>query len=177
MSGILNLKKFSFLIYGLGSTGHSVVKYLKKNKVFNYSVWDDNAKIRKDYKKKFAKNLPKLLKEVDFIVLSPGISLKKTKHRKKLIKYKNKIITDIDLLYLNNKELKSIVVTGSNGKSTTCKIIAHLLKDNNFSVKLGGNIGTPVLSLENKKIIFLLLRLLHFNFHILNIYILVMQFY
>ena len=151
MSGILNLKKFSFLIYGLGSTGHSVVKYLKKNKVFNYSVWDDNAKIRKDYKKKFAKNLPKLLKEVDFIVLSPGISLKKTKHRKKLIKYKNKIITDIDLLYLNNKELKSIVVTGSNGKSTTCKIIAHLLKDNNFSVKLGGNIGTPVLSLENKK--------------------------
>jgi UDP-N-acetylmuramoylalanine--D-glutamate ligase len=43
------------------------------------------------------------------------------------------------------------VVTGSNGKSTVCKILAHLLKKNKFSIKLGGNIGTPVLNLNNKK--------------------------
>ena len=151
MSEILNLKKLSYLVYGLGSTGQSVIKYFQKNKIFNYSVWDDNIRLRKNHKYKNAINLPKLLKEVDFIVLSPGISLKKTKYKKKLNKYKEKIITDIDLLYLNNTKLKSIVVTGSNGKSTVCKIIAHILKKNKFSFNLGGNIGTPVLNLENKK--------------------------
>ena len=39
-----------------------------------------------------------------------------------------KIITDIDLLYLSNYKFKSIIVTGSNGKSTTCKLITHMLK-------------------------------------------------
>ncbi len=151
MSKIINLKKFSFLIYGLSSTGHSVVKFFNKNKILDYSVWDDNTKLRKNYKNKTVKNLPKSLKKVDFIVLSPGISLKKTKYKKFLIRYKKKIITDIDLLYLSNMMTKSIVVTGSNGKSTVCKIIAHLLKKNKFSVNLGGNIGTPVLSLKNKK--------------------------
>ena len=151
MSAILNLKNYSFLIYGLGASGHSVVKYFKEKNFSNYNIWDDNIKIRKKFKFKTSPNLSKTLKEVDFIVLSPGISLKKTKNKKKLEKYKKKIITDLDLLYLNNKKNKSIVVTGSNGKSTTCKIIAHLLKKNNFNTKLGGNIGIPVLNLKIKK--------------------------
>ena len=151
MSAILNLKNYSFLIYGLGASGHSVVKYFKEKNFSNYNIWDDNIKIRKKFKFKTSPNLSKTLKEVDFIVLSPGISLKKTKNKKKLEKYKKKIITDLDLLYLNNKKFKSIVVTGSNGKSTTCKIIAHLLKKNNFNTKLGGNIGIPVLNLKIKK--------------------------
>ena len=151
MSVKLNLKKLSFLVYGLGSSGHSVIKYFKKNNIFIYFVWDDNFKLRERFKSKNVSNLSKSLKEVDYIVLSPGISLKKTKFKKILNKYKKKIITDIDLFYLTNKNLKSIVVTGSNGKSTTCKIITHLLKKNRLNVMLGGNIGTPVLNLENKK--------------------------
>ena len=151
MSVKLNLKKLSFLVYGLGSSGHSVIKYFKKNNISNYFVWDDNFKLRERFKSKNVSNLSKSLKEVDYIVLSPGISLKKTKFKKILNKYKKKIITDIDLFYLTNKNLKSIVVTGSNGKSTTCKIITHLLKKNRLNVMLGGNIGTPVLNLENKK--------------------------
>ena len=79
-------------------------------------------------------SLSKLIKAVDYIVLSPGVSLKKAKFKNNLKKYNKKIISDIDLLYLTNPNLKSIVVTGSNGKSTTCKIIAHLLKKNNFNV-------------------------------------------
>ena len=43
------------------------------------------------------------------------------------------------------------MVTGTNGKSTTCKIIAHLLKKNKFNIKLGGNIGTPVLDFKIQK--------------------------
>ena len=102
--------------------------------------------------------MSKLIKAVDYIVLSPGVSLKKAKFKNNLKKYNKKIISDIDLLYLTNPNLKSIVVTGSNGKSTTCKIIAHLLKKNNFNVVLGGNIGTPVLNLNIKKNTFLIIE-------------------
>ena len=158
MSHILNLKKFSFLVYGLGSSGHSVIKYFKKRKIYNFSVWDDNLRLRKKFRSKNVSNLKNALKKVDYIVLSPGISLKKTKNKKDLIKFKKKIITDIDLLYLSNSKFKSIVVTGSNGKSTTCKIIAHLLRKNKFNVKLGGNIGTPVLNLKIKKDIFFVIE-------------------
>ena len=151
MSHTLNLKKFSFLVYGLGSTGHSVVKYFKKRKIYNFFVWDDNIKLRKKFSSKNTPRLKNILQKVDYVVLSPGISLKKTKYKDVLLQFKKKIITDIDLLYLSNSKFKSIVVTGSNGKSTTCKIIAHLLKKNKFNVELGGNIGTPVLNLRIKR--------------------------
>ncbi len=158
MSHTLNLKKLSFLVYGLGSTGYSVIKYLKEKKISNFFIWDDNLKLRKKFRSKNVSNLKSVLEEVDYIVLSPGISLKKTKYKKDLIKFKKKIITDIDLLYLINSKFKSIVVTGSNGKSTTCKIITHLLKKNKFNVALGGNIGTPVLNLKIKKNIFFIIE-------------------
>ena len=59
-------------------------------------------------------------------------SWEKRVKEKNLIRFKKKIITDIDLLYLTNKNFKSIVVTGTNGKSTTCKLITHLLKKKNL---------------------------------------------
>ena len=158
MSHTLNLKKLKFLVYGLGSTGISVIKYFKKKKISDFLVWDDNLKLRKKFRSKSASNLKNALKSVDFIVLSPGISLKKTKYKKVLSKFKKKIITDIDLLYLSNLKFKSIVVTGSNGKSTTSKIISHLLKKNKFKIELGGNIGTPVLNLKIRKNIFFVIE-------------------
>ena len=158
MAHILNLEKFSFLVYGLGSTGQSVIQYFKKRKIHDFYVWDDNIKLRKKFGLKGNKNLNNILKKVDYVILSPGISLKNSKYKKELKRYEKKIITDIDLLYLTNPKFNSIVVTGSNGKSTTCKIIYHLLKKNNFNVLLGGNIGKPVLNLKIKKNIFLIIE-------------------
>ena len=144
-----NLKKLSFLVYGLGSTGKSVINFFRKNNIKNYKVWDDNNKDL--YKKLRPKNFKKALSETNYIVLSPGVSLKKSKKKEQLNKYKKKIITDIDLIFLIKKFYKSIVVTGTNGKSTTCKILDHVLKRNKYKTLLGGNIGTPILSLNIKK--------------------------
>ena len=149
MVSFSKFKNQSFLIYGLGLSGQSVVKFFKKNDIKDFKVWDDNKKDL--FKNKRATNLNNTLNQVDYIILSPGISLNNLKNKNQLIKFKKKIITDIDLLYLTNKNFKSIVVTGTNGKSTTCKLITHLLKKNKFKVLLGGNIGTPILDLKIKK--------------------------
>ena len=142
-----NLKNKSFAIYGLGITGESIIKFFKKKKIKDFSLWDDDMNLRKKHKVNLSKeNFKKKLENVDFILLSPGISIKNSLFKKNLEKQKNKIITDLDLLYIQNPNLKSIVVTGTNGKSTTCKLIEHLLKKSGRNVKLGGNIGKPVLT-------------------------------
>ena len=140
---ISNPSSLNFCIYGLGSTGESVVKYLKRKNFHNIKVWDDKIKLKSK-----KKNFSKYLDFSDYIILSPGISLNNAKLKSKLIKNKKKIITDIDLFYLFNRNIKSIVITGTNGKSTTCKILEHVLKRNKINVKLGGNIGKPILDIN-----------------------------
>ena len=81
MLSVNNFNELSFLVYGLGLSGKSTIKFFKKNNIKNYKVWDD--KIKNLYSSNRSKNLEKTFKEVDFIVLSPGISLKKSKNKKK----------------------------------------------------------------------------------------------
>ena len=150
-----NLSKKSFAIYGLGITGSSVINFFKKNSLKNYVVWDDNEQVLKkkfgfkylDEKKKFLKNL----NFVDYIIISPGIKIEKAKLRKILLKNKRKIITDLDIFFMINTKVKTIVVTGTNGKSTTCKIINHVLNKNNIKSALCGNIGSPILGINTEK--------------------------
>ena len=149
MGSIQKLKTLSFLVYGLGRTGLSVINFFKRNKIKNFKVWDDNNKNL--LKEKRPDNLLKAFRETNFIILSPGVSLNTSVNRNHLIKYKNKIITDIDLIFLQKNFFKSIVVTGTNGKSTTSKIIHHTLKKNGYKTLLGGNIGLPILNLNIKK--------------------------
>ena len=156
MVSLKNFRKLSFLVYGLGMTGKSVVNFFNKNDIKNYQVFDD--KNNNLYNSKKTYDLDKTFQEVNYIVLSPGISLENSKNKKKLIKYKKKIITDIDLIFLLKNFKKSIVVTGTNGKSTTCKIIDHLMKKNNYKTLLGGNIGKPILNLKIKKESFLIIE-------------------
>ena len=156
MSISLNyLKHKNFAIYGLGVTGRSVINYFNKHGFKNYVGWDDDNQAFKKFLgskyKGMRSDFLELINFVDYIVVSPGVNINKAKLKKILLKNKHKIITDLDLFYLLNPDLKSIVVTGTNGKSTTCKIIEHTLRKNYFNVSLGGNIGSPILSLNLKK--------------------------
>ncbi len=161
-SPILQRKLHLVCIYGLGKTGMSVVNYFNRKNFKNYRVWDDNPSRRifnetqvgeTDLEKE--KIFSKYLDLCDYIILSPGVSLKTARLKKKLIENRGKIITDLDLLYLSDKNIKTIVVTGTNGKSTTCKILEHVLRKKNINVSLGGNIGKPVLdlNLKNKPVV------------------------
>ena len=145
------------LIYGLGKSGISSFNFLKnKNKVY---LFDDNInlEINKSTKKKIL-NFKELLKtEFDIVILSPGIDINKCK-LKNFLKKKNKnIYTDLDVFYSFYKNV-SFTITGTNGKSTTCKLLYDILKDQKKDVRLAGNIGTPILSISkiSKKTIFVI---------------------
>ncbi|MDC3036332.1 UDP-N-acetylmuramoyl-L-alanine--D-glutamate ligase, partial [Candidatus Pelagibacter sp.] len=65
--------------------------------------------------------------------------------------------SDLDIFYSFYKN-DSITVTGTNGKSTTCRLLYKILLDQKYDVKLVGNIGNPILSEKNikKKTIFII---------------------
>ena len=154
MSFDQDFKTKSYAIYGLGLTGHSTLNFLKKSGVKNFFLWDDNSKKRNNFKVKYDRQFfKKKLNKVNYIIISPGININKSFFKKDLNKNFVKILTDIDLFFLKHdkKLIKSIVVTGTNGKSTFCKILEHILKKKGLDVKSGGNIGNPILDLKMKK--------------------------
>ncbi len=63
----------------------------------------------------------------------------------------------MDVFFCFNKN-QSITITGTNGKSTTCQLLYEVLKKQKFDVRLGGNIGKPLLSIKNfnKKTLFVI---------------------
>ena len=144
MRRTFNFKDKSFAVYGLGITGKSVLKFLKKNKANEILAWDDRLTKNNKKLKRFKVNL----NIVDYIIVSPGINIKKSRFKKLLFKNKKKIITDLDLFFLKNDVKKSIIITGTNGKSTTCSLIYHIFKKNKIKTKLAGNIGKPILNLK-----------------------------
>ncbi len=145
---ISNFKVKSFAIYGLGITGKSVVNFLRKKKVKKCFIYDDKLKLSGNKKNI---NFANKLHIVDYIIISPGINIEKSKFKKILKINKKKIITDLDLFFLTNRVKKSIVVTGTNGKSTTCSLISHVFKKNNLNCQLAGNIGKPILDYKVSK--------------------------
>jgi UDP-N-acetylmuramoylalanine--D-glutamate ligase len=151
------LKK-KILIYGLGKSGLSTHQCLKKNN--NLYLFDDKKKFikNKEIKKKLITHKNIKNKIFDHIVISPGIDINKCILSKYLKKNSNKINTDLDIFYSLYSVNRNITITGTNGKSTTAKILFDILKCQKFDVRLVGNIGNPILLEKNitKKTIFVI---------------------
>jgi UDP-N-acetylmuramoylalanine--D-glutamate ligase len=62
------------------------------------------------------------------------------------------VIGDIELFCRERKrhapDAPFVAITGTNGKSTTTALIAHLMQVAGYDTQMGGNIGTAILSLE-----------------------------
>lgn len=118
------------VIYGRGKTGQSLFKLLQKQGKKAFFFDDDKGF---DFPYQFSKNTT--------LIVSPGV--KPT--AKGLLLAKScgaKIVGELEYCFPLCKS-PCISVTGTNGKTTTCQLIYHVLKNCNKSVYLLGNGGVP----------------------------------
>src|ERR1700754_2801231 len=100
------------------------------------------------------------LRELDWskiaaLVLAPGVPLTHPVPHWSVGLARNaavEVIGDIELFCRERKAIAPnapfVAITGTNGKSTTTALIAHILKSAGREVALGGNLGTPILALD-----------------------------
>ncbi len=91
---------------------------------------------------------PATFTEQDLIVVSPGVPANLPELQ---LARKNNIPvwSEIELAWRFLRG-KLIAITGSNGKTTTTSLVAHILKTAGIPTHVGGNIGTPLLSLVER---------------------------
>ena len=141
--------KKKILIYGLGLSGNSCLKFLKKKSFVK--IFDDDYSLKNNKNKNyFLKKNDVLKSKFDYIILSPGIDIKKCYLKRYLKKNWKKIITELDIFQKCYPHNKKITITGTNGKSTTCQMLYNIFRSQKIDVRLVGNIGKP--PLQEKKI-------------------------
>jgi len=141
-----------YAVCGLGRNGAAVVSALL-NMGAEVQAWDDNAPSLPPHERLTLAPLTDL-SGMTALVLSPGIPhiLPKPHPVAELARAQNvQILSDAELLYRNVRKAGSkarfAAITGTNGKSTTTALLAHLLQSAEVPCVAGGNLGTASLAL------------------------------
>lgn len=144
-------------LFGLGGSGLATARALQAGGA-DVAAWDDSEKSRD---KAAAEGIAVVdLAAADWaefavLVLAPGVPLTHPEPHWTVGKAKAAgiaIIGDVELFFRERAKIAPgapvICITGTNGKSTTTALIAHVLAQAGRDVQMGGNIGTAVLALE-----------------------------
>ncbi|HHF0556166.1 TPA: UDP-N-acetylmuramoyl-L-alanine--D-glutamate ligase [Vibrio antiquarius] len=142
----------SVVVVGLGITGLSVVKHLRKNqpqlvvKVIDTRVNPPGAeRLPEDVQLHSGGWNTDWLSDADLIVTNPGIALATPEIQAVLAKGTT-VVGDIEL-FAWAVQKPVIAITGSNGKSTVTDLTGVMAKAAGLDVGVGGNIGVPALDL------------------------------
>ncbi len=140
-----------FAVLGLGRAGLPAARALVAMGA-EVTVWDDTAKAREA-----ATGLvvaEPVMAGLQGLVMSPGIPHLLPKPHPAAIAARASgvpILSDADLLYRAVRKAGSaarfVGITGTNGKSTTTALVAHILTQSGLQAKAGGNLGEAALSL------------------------------
>lgn len=130
------MKSKTYLLYGLGKTNESVKRFFDENNIKYYTYCDGDLEEID-------------LSKIDIVIKSPGI-YPNTSFMNKLKNSGIKIINDLELFYLIYPKAKLIIITGTNGKTSTAVMMAIVL-NKKYKTYLAGNIGTPLFSIKSKK--------------------------
>ncbi|WP_064694695.1 UDP-N-acetylmuramoyl-L-alanine--D-glutamate ligase [Rhizobium aegyptiacum] len=160
MIPVTTLKDKKVALFGLGGSGFATARALIAGGA-EVTAWDDNPD---SVAKASAEGIrTKDLHSIDWsqqalFVLSPGVPLTHPKpHWTVDLAHAAgvDIVGDVELFVRERRahapDCPFIAITGTNGKSTTTALIAHILKSAGYDTQLGGNIGTAVLTLDPPK--------------------------
>ena len=144
-------------LFGLGASGIASAKALLAGGAEVVAFDDDAAKIAQAN----AAGIPTAdLRHIDWttvaaLVLSPGVPLTHPAPHWAVGQARNaalEVIGDIELYCRERRRIAPqapfVAITGTNGKSTTTALIAHVVASAGYDAQLGGNIGTAILSLK-----------------------------
>jgi len=147
-------------VFGLARTGISAARALLQGGA-EVVAWDDAQAKRKDASAVLGTGVQLAdLAMMDWtkiaaLVLSPGVPLHFPAPHPVVRAARDagcEVIGDVELFFrarrANFPETKLMLVTGTNGKSTTTALIGHLVREAGLAVQVGGNIGTAALDLE-----------------------------
>jgi UDP-N-acetylmuramoylalanine--D-glutamate ligase len=88
--------------------------------------------------------------EQDLIVVSPGVPAKLPPLEQARAK-RIPVWSEVELAWRFLRG-KLVAITGSNGKTTTTSLVAHILKTAEIPTLVGGNIGVPLLALVERSL-------------------------
>ncbi|MGI3900903.1 MAG: UDP-N-acetylmuramoyl-L-alanine--D-glutamate ligase [Janthinobacterium lividum] len=147
----------SLALFGLGGSGLVTAEALKDGGA-RVICWDDSEPARTKALDRGHEVVD--LRDLDWsglhaLVLSPGVPLTHPEPHwsAKLAQAAGvEIIGDMELFCRERAAIapdaKLVAITGTNGKSTTTALTAHIFRSAGWDVQMGGNIGTAVLALD-----------------------------
>ncbi|NBV54686.1 MAG: UDP-N-acetylmuramoyl-L-alanine--D-glutamate ligase [Proteobacteria bacterium] len=145
-------KDKAVLVYGLAGSGRAVVEKLAEAGM-RLLVWDDKLAEMPEA----LRGLERVFwvppaeiewRDVQVLIKTPGVPMESDLVRAAQAA-KVPVMGEIDLFWRREKASGAtfIGVTGTNGKSTTTALIAHILKSAGKQVLAGGNLGVPAMYL------------------------------
>lgn len=157
-----SMKDKTVALFGLGGSGIATAQAIIAGGA-RVIAWDDNpdSVTRAQNAGVTTSDLRSVdWKQFSSFVLSPGVPLTHPRPHWSVDPARAasvEIIGDIELFVRERNlvladspgaEIPFIAITGTNGKSTTTALIAHIIKSSDRDVQLGGNIGTAVMTLD-----------------------------
>jgi UDP-N-acetylmuramoylalanine--D-glutamate ligase len=157
MTPVTSFNGKTVALFGLGGSGLATALALKEGGARVIACDDNPAKMAEASSKGIETGDLRQAdwSQFDSFILSPGVPLTHPEPHwsaKMAREAGVEIIGDIELFCRERAKIAPnsdfIAITGTNGKSTTTALIAHILREAGRDVQMGGNIGTAILSLE-----------------------------
>ncbi|QIG93851.1 MULTISPECIES: UDP-N-acetylmuramoyl-L-alanine--D-glutamate ligase [unclassified Bradyrhizobium] len=144
-------------VFGLGGSGLASCHALKAGGAEVIAADDSADNVAKAAQAGFTTADLRNLSWANFaaLILTPGAPLTHPAPHWSVLKARDagvEVIGDVELFCRERRRhapnAPFVAITGTNGKSTTTALIAHLMKVAGYDTQMGGNIGTAILSLE-----------------------------
>jgi UDP-N-acetylmuramoylalanine--D-glutamate ligase len=144
-------------VFGLGGSGLASCHALKAGGAEVIAGDDNTDNVAKAAQAGFVTADLRTVSWANFaaLILTPGAPLTHPSPHWSVLMARQagvEVIGDIELFCRERRrhapDAPFVAITGTNGKSTTTALIAHLMRFAGYDTQMGGNIGTAILSLE-----------------------------